>query len=96
MKKKRLLTVVAAALAVIMLFSVFYIALEADHDCQGEECAVCEQIRLCMDLLEHLTLALTVITVIVLLRLITTRCRTGRFYTCRQISLISLKVKLSD
>ena len=34
----------AAVLAVVMLFSAVYIAVEADHDCSGEDCAICHQI----------------------------------------------------
>ncbi len=34
-------------LLVIVLFSVSYPAFEADHDCAGEDCAICACIRLC-------------------------------------------------
>ncbi len=30
-----------------VLFSAFYIAAEADHDCSGEDCPVCACIRQC-------------------------------------------------
>ena len=36
-----------------VLFSVFYIAAEADHDCTGEDCPVCLCIRLCSDALNR-------------------------------------------
>ena len=32
---------------VFVLFSVFFIAHEAHHDCTGEDCPVCAAIRLC-------------------------------------------------
>ncbi|MCR5648213.1 MAG: hypothetical protein K6F67_01595 [Oscillospiraceae bacterium] len=32
---------------VLVLFSAFYIAAEADHDCSGEDCLVCACIRQC-------------------------------------------------
>ena len=32
---------------IIVLFSAFYIAAEADHDCAGEDCPICVCIRLC-------------------------------------------------
>ena len=44
----------AAVLAVVMLFSAVYIAVEADHDCSGEDCAICHQIGVCENLLYHL------------------------------------------
>ncbi len=34
-------------LLALVLFSSFYIAAEADHDCAGEDCAICLCIRLC-------------------------------------------------
>ena len=34
-----------------VLFSAFYIAVEADHDCAGEDCPVCLCIRFCADTL---------------------------------------------
>ncbi len=34
-------------LLALLLFSSFYPAAEADHDCTGEDCAVCVCIRLC-------------------------------------------------
>ena len=47
----------AAVLAVVMLFSAVYIAVEADHDCSGEDCAICRQISICENLLKTLGLA---------------------------------------
>ena len=47
----------AAVLAVVMLFSAVYIAVEADHDCSGEDCAICQQIGVCENLLKSLGLA---------------------------------------
>nr|MCR5719967.1 hypothetical protein [Lachnospiraceae bacterium] len=32
---------------VIVLFSSFYIAAEADHDCCGEDCPICDCIHRC-------------------------------------------------
>lgn len=32
---------------VLVLFSAFYIAAEADHDCCGEDCPICACIRQC-------------------------------------------------
>ena len=37
----------AAVLAVVMLSSAIYLAVEADHDCSGDDCAICRQISIC-------------------------------------------------
>lgn len=55
-KPKQLAAVLALLLALVMLFSAVYIALEADHDCCGEDCFVCAQLRACEELLRNLLL----------------------------------------
>ena len=37
----------AALILLITVISVFYIAEEADHDCHGEDCPICECIHIC-------------------------------------------------
>ncbi len=39
--------VMGLMMLVIVLFSAFYIAAETDHDCTGEDCAVCICIQQC-------------------------------------------------
>ena len=95
-KPKRLASVLALLVAFIMLFSVLFIALEADHDCCGEGCAVCAQIQVCEDLLRNLiTAAALVVAAWCLYALIRvfadTNCCSVHPHT-----LIVLKVKLSD
>ena len=95
-KSKRLAALFTLLLAFVMLFSVLYIALEADHDCCGEGCAVCAQLQICENLLKNLIPAA--------LLLLAARCfctpvravtdDDGRFI--RPLTLTVLKVKLSD
>ncbi len=53
-KKTEKLTagIVSIILLAVLLFSVFYPAVEAHHDCTGEDCHVCACIRLCEQLLQ--------------------------------------------
>lgn len=44
----------AAVLAVVMLSSAIYLAVEANHDCSGDDCAICRQISICENLLKYL------------------------------------------
>lgn len=44
----------AAAILIIVLFSVFFIAHEADHDCTGDGCPVCALIQTCENNLRQL------------------------------------------
>ena len=84
----------AAVLAVVMLSSAIYIAVEADHDCSGEDCAICHQIGVCENLLKSLGLAGAAAAI------------TAAYTMCKAIlpctemigtlTLVSLKVKLSN
>lgn len=95
-KTKRFAAVLALLLALVMLFSVLYIALEADHDCCGEDCAICAQLRACQDLLRNLlTLAVLAAAVRCSFALVSVFADAER--RCAQPhTLIALKVKLSD
>ena len=86
----------AAVLAVVMLFSAVYIAVEADHDCSGEDCAICRQISICENLLKSLGLAGAAAAITVAFTY--TVCRA--ILPCAEMSgtltLVALKVKLSN
>ena len=47
----------AACGAALLVFSVFFVVAEADHDCGGEHCTICHQIQSVQKLLEQLSAA---------------------------------------
>ena len=95
-KPKRLVSVLAMLVAFIMLFSVLFMVLEADHDCCGEGCAVCARIRACEGLLRNvMTAAVLAVAALFLSALICIFADAGGF-AVRLYTLIALKVKLSD
>ena len=51
-KFRFMVRLLAVVLAVVMLSSAVYIAVEADHDCSGDDCAICRQISICENLTE--------------------------------------------
>ena len=61
----------ASVLFFVMVFSVYYIAEEHCHECEGEDCPICECIHICEGILYQVdgracaAIALTVILVIV-------------------------------
>lgn len=95
-KSKRLVSVLALLVAIIMLFSVLYIALEADHDCCGEGCAICAQIQVFEDLLRSLTTAATLIAAARCLYALSRVFADADCCPAHPHTLILLKVKLSD
>lgn len=57
-KRIRLASVCGAAMLIFALvFSLFFVAAEADHECNEEHCAVCHQIQICQTILEQLSTA---------------------------------------
>lgn len=59
-KKMHIGTAAGAVLLVFaLIFSVFFVATEADHHCIGEHCPICQQIQTCQTLLEQLSTAHT-------------------------------------
>ena len=88
--------VLAAVQAVVILFSGVYIAVEADPDCSGEACAICRQISICENLLK--TLGLAGAAAAISAAFTYTVCRA--ILPCTEmigtLTLVSLKVKLSN
>ena len=86
----------AAVLAVVMLSSAIYLAVEADHDCSDDDCAICHQIGVCKNLLKSLGLAGAAAAISAALPY--TVCKA--ILPCAEMSgtltLVALKVKLSN
>ena len=86
----------AAVLAVVMLSSAIYLAVEANHDCSGDDCAICRQISICENLLKTLGLAGAAAAITAVLTY--TMCRA--ILPCTEmigtLTLVALKVKLSN
>ena len=86
----------AAVLAVVMLSSAIYLAVEADHDCSGEDCAIFHQIGVCENLLKSLGLAGAAAAISAAFTY--TVCRA--ILPCAEmngtLTLVALKVKLSN
>ena len=51
--KKITAVIISVLMAAVVLFSVFYIAAEADHECEGEHCQICECIEICAGILQR-------------------------------------------
>lgn len=96
-RKFRLITgLLAAVLAAVMLSSAVYIAVEANHTCSGEDCAICHQLQVCENLLKSIGLvdAAAVFAAAVGYALCSVIPSCAELV--RTSTLVSLKVKLSD
>lgn len=97
MAKKRTLfrTVLCLAVLLALVFSAFYIAAGADHDCPGESCEVCRHIAQCEKLLRTLLLLAAALFAVAKDALFSVR-PTDRAASAVGDTPVSLKVKLSD
>lgn len=44
-------TLICVAVLLAVAFSAFYVVFEIEHDCAGEQCAICQLIEFCKNLL---------------------------------------------
>ena len=96
-KKFRFVTrLLAAVLAVVMLSSAIYIAVEANHDCSGDDCAICRQISICENLLKSLGLAGAAVAITAAFTYTMCRAILPCTETSGTLTLVALKVKLSN
>ena len=96
-KNLRLITrLLAAVLAAVMLSSAVYIAVEANHNCSGEDCAICHQLQACENLLKSIGLAGDAAVFAAAVRYAPCRVIPSYAEVVRTFTLVSLKVKLSD
>ena len=96
-KKSRLITgLLAAVLAAVMLSSAVYIAVEANHTCSGEDCAICHQIGVCENLLKSLGLAGAAAAISAAFTYTMCRAILPCGETSGTLTLVALKVKLSN
>ena len=96
-KNLRFLTgLLAATLAVVLLSSAVYLALASDHDCASENCAVCRQISACENLLKTLGLAGTAAAITAAFTYTVCRAILPCAETSGTLTLVALKVKLSN
>ena len=86
----------ALVLAFVMLFSVLYIALEADHDCCGDDCVICAQLQVCGNLLKTLLIAALLLPAARCLCAAVRASSDENGCFVRPLTLTVLKVKLSD
>lgn len=86
----------AVAVLFVMLFSVFYIAMEANHHCIGDECPVCQQIVMCENAVNNLSLALVFVAVVTAIFLLKRHIELAFISVCKYATLVTLKVKLTN
>ena len=96
-KKLHLITrLLAAVLAAVMLSSAVYLAVEANHDCSGDDCAICRQISICENLLKSLGLAGAAAAITAAFTYAVCKAILPCTEMNGTLTLVALKVKLSN
>ena len=97
MKKRRMIAAIMCfALLLVMASSAAYIVIEANHNCTGDGCPICHKIQICQQVLNTVGTALVKVAVSFgALFLLVAPVHT-LFRAAKVVTLISLKVKLSD
>lgn len=52
--KKATAVILSLLMIVVVLFSAYIITVKADHDCEGEDCHICECVEICIGILQKL------------------------------------------
>lgn len=96
-KRKRIIAMLLAGMIlVVMLCSALFITKEADHDCVGENCPICCQINICRNIMKNLSLAAgTVVFAAAFIYTLGERVSACR-NAVQSVTLVSLKVKLTN
>ena len=94
--RRKVALILTIAFVFVMLFSQVFVIAEADHDCSGEDCPVCETVAVIGNFFKELSIIgclafACAATVFAVIRSLFTRNETRSVF-----SLITLKVKLSS
>lgn len=95
-KNRKIAMLLAVAVIIVLVFSAFLIAVEAEHDCIGDNCPICQLIAICENNLHNLSLSFvsTALAFVLTYKLITIQTA---YNIIREVCTpVSLKVKLSN
>ncbi len=93
--RKRLAVLLAVLLFAALAFSALFMIAEADHDCIGEDCPVCQQIAVCAKTLELLSLTMLAVCGIRLACAVSGKNSAFAETAASGATLVSNKIKLS-
>ncbi len=96
-KKNRVIAlVVLASVLFVVLFSSFYIAEEADHECSGASCPVCAMIQQCADNIRQTGIGQIVTTIIAMVICFFCQTTEETGFTVLRETPVTRKVRLND
>ena len=95
-KKRAIVIFMAVAVVFVMFFSSFFVAKNTKHNCTGEHCRICLQIENCKNALRELTFDFLTVYVEMSAPILILFTVFVFYKIYIHITLVSLKVKLSN
>lgn len=96
-KRRRIIAILLSILFVLsVIFTLSFIAAEADHECIGDECPICAEIQSCEDFLKTVSVAAAVFAVVSAVSKFGAVALPYFKSRAEATTLVSLKVKLSN
>ena len=96
-KTRRAIVIVISCLFILMLlFSHLFILAEADHDCSGENCPICEVILIAEKTLRGISLLICAAAIAALAVVAAIRLRGEAAFGAFRFTPVLLKVKLTN
>ncbi len=88
--------VLAVLVGFFLMFAGLFVSVEAEHECIGEDCTICQVIDACEKIQDNLLAVVSTTTVIVALCFAVVAVLKLNSRVCGVISLVTLKTKISD
>ena len=95
-KKRAIVIFMAVAVVFVMFFSSFFVAKNTKHNCTGEHCSICLQIENCKNALRELSFDFLTVYVEMSAPVLILFTVFVFYKIYIHITLVSLKVKLSN
>ena len=87
---------ISLLLVFVLLASQFFVIVEADHDCSGEDCPVCRFLAIVENTLKKFSLAICVMATLLLVRAQSVKWHFSLREILPKQDPVSFKVKLSN
>lgn len=96
--KRTYILLTALHMTAVLIFSALFILTHAKHECTGDNCPVCEEIKVCADMIHVLSEAIRTGFVVFFAYMVTLKPIISDWTgpCLRPVSLVSLKIRLND
>jgi hypothetical protein len=80
----------------LMVFSYVFTIRNADHDCTGDDCSICLEIAACENFIRNVSAGIAIVSISIIIYNFVCYLFKAVYSFLRSITLITLKVKLTN